>query len=232
MDSFTCASSPVSSVDEKAARIVAKEKEVVPLKRSVRSNRNINNYARFGSLGNMKNGSFTIFSSLLLLINAVPGEKKLLSIKNNNGKVKCSVVVPVPSQNMKDYRSIKIVNSGCSQLKTANIKAVAANLLQKSKQGLLQKNIFTKEEIEMEDTDEDDDDLNFDQIMQDTDAVLGAHEEDDDLSSAESSGSAYPKLVLTNEEKRLLSKVINASYDCATQYLRDKMPTVAKCLRD
>lgn len=140
----------------------------------------------------------------------VLGEHKLLHIKNSNGKAnKCSIVVPASSQNMKDFRSIKIVNSGCSQLKSANIKAVAANLLQKSKQGLLQKNIFTKEEFEMEDTDDDDDDdLNFDKIMQDTDAVLGAHDDDDDFSSAESSGSGYPKLVLTNEEKRLLSKVI------------------------
>lgn len=92
-------------------------------------------------------------------------------------------------------------------MKSANIKAVAANLLQKSKQGLLQKNIFTKEEFELEETDDDDDDLNFDQIMQETDAVLEAHDDDDEFSSAESSRSGYPKLVLTNEEKRLLSKV-------------------------
>lgn len=107
---------------------------------------------------------------------------------------------------MKDFRSIKIVNSGSSQLKSANIKAVAANLLQKSKQGLLQKNIFTKQEMELEDSEDEDDDLNFDKIMQETDAVLGAQFEDDDVSSAESCGSSYPKLVLTNEEKRLLSK--------------------------
>lgn len=80
--------------------------------------------------------------------------------------------------------------------------------MQKSKQGLLQKNILIpKQEIELDDDDEDDDDdLNYDDIMQDTDDVIAAHEDDDDLSSAESCSSGYPKLVLTNEEKRLLSK--------------------------
>lgn len=109
---------------------------------------------------------------------------------------------------MKDFRSIKIVNSG-STLKSANIKAVAANLLQKSKQGLLHKNIFIpKEEIDFQDDDDDDDDdmLSFDELMQETDQVLAAHEDDDDLSDAESCSSGYPKLVLTNEEKRLLQK--------------------------
>lgn len=215
MDLFSAGSSPIPTIAKTTPRIAAEQKEVVPLKRSIRNNRNIS-YARFGSLrntsnsNNSKSGSCIIVFHTFLLNRLVLGEHKLLQIKNSNGKAtKCSIVVPASSQNMKDFRSIKIVNSGCSQLKSANIKAVAANLLQKSKQGLLQKNIFTKEEIEMEDTDDDDDDdLNFDKIMQDTDAVLGAHDDDDDFSSAESSGSGYPKLVLTNEEKRLLSKVV------------------------
>lgn len=139
-------------------------------------------------------------------------DQKVLHLKNNNNKSR-SIIVPVAAQNIRDFRSIKIVNSGSSQLKSANIKAVAANLLQRSKQGLLQQNIrITKQEIEMDnddDDDEDDDDddemLNFDDIMLDSDNVIAAHE-DDDFSSAESCSSGYPKLVLTNEEKRLLSK--------------------------
>lgn len=138
----------------------------------------------------------------------VSGDQKVLQLKNVNGKSR-SIIVPVSSQNIKDFHSIKIVNSGSSQLKSANIKAVAANLLQRSKQGLLQKNILIpKQEINFHDDDDDDDDdtLNFDEIMQDTDDVLAAHEDDEDLSSAESCSSGYPKLVLTNEEKRLLAK--------------------------
>jgi cyclic AMP-responsive element-binding protein 3 len=138
----------------------------------------------------------------------VLGDQKLIHVKNGNGKSR-SIIVPVSSQNMKDFRSIKIVNSGSSQMKT-NIKAVAANLLQRSKQGLLQKNILIpKQEIDLHDDDDDDDDdemLNFDELMEETDQVLAAHEDDDDLSSAESCSSGYPKLILTNEEKRLLAK--------------------------
>lgn len=109
---------------------------------------------------------------------------------------------------MKDFRSIKIVNTGSSQIKSANIKAVAANLLQKSKQGLLQKNILiAKQDIDFDQDDDDDDDmLSFDELMEQTDQVIAAHEDDDELSDAESCNSGYPKLLLTNEEKRLLQK--------------------------
>lgn len=124
-------------------------------------------------------------------------------MKNGNNKSR-SIIVPVTSQNNKEFHSIKIVNSGSAQLKSANIKAVAANLLQKSKQGLLQKNILiSKQEFE-----DDSNVLNFDEIMQETDEMIAAHEDndDEDLSSSESCSSGYPKLVLTNEEKRLLAK--------------------------
>jgi len=136
-------------------------------------------------------------------------------LKSNNKSR--SIIVPMSSQNnIKDFHSIKIVNSGSAQLKSANIKAAAANLLQKSKQGLLQKNVMMipKQEIDFHDDDDDEDDdddddddaLNFDDIMQETDQVIAAHDDDDDISSAESCSSGYPKLILTNEEKRLLSK--------------------------
>lgn len=128
-------------------------------------------------------------------------------MKNTNNKAR-SIIVPVASQNNKEFHSIKIVNSGSAQLKSANIKAVAANLLQKSKQGLLQKNIL----ISKQDFEDDASMLNFDEIMQETDDVIAAHEDqndddDEDGSSSEQScSSGYPKLVLTNEEKRLLAK--------------------------
>lgn len=130
-----------------------------------------------------------------------------MHLKNTSNSKSRSIIVPVAPQN--NIHSIKIVNSGSAQLKSANIKAVAANLLQKSKQGLLQKNILIpKQEI----ADFEDDMLSFDEIMQETDEMIAAHEDnsldddDDDISSSESCSSGYPKLVLTNEEKRLLAK--------------------------
>lgn len=147
-----------------------------------------------------------VFCNLFCLLS---GDQKILHLKNGSGKSR-SIIVPVSSQNIKDFHSIKIVNSGSSQLKSANIKAYAANLLQRSKQGLLQKNILIpKQEIDFHEDDEDDDDddmLNYDDIMQESDDVIAAHEDDEDFSSAESCSSGYPKLVLTNEEKRLLAK--------------------------
>ncbi|XP_070490791.1 cyclic AMP response element-binding protein A-like isoform X2 [Chironomus tepperi] len=164
------------------------------LKRSTRTNRN-----------NMKYGSATMKNTSSNNNNVKKGEQKILHVKNASNKSR-SIIVPVNSQNNKEFHSIKIVNSGSAQLKTANIKAVAANLLQKSKQGLLQKNIL----ISKQDFEDDASMLNFDEIMQETDEMIAAHvdedNDDDDESSAESCSSGYPKLVLTNEEKRLLSK--------------------------
>lgn len=143
-----------------------------------------------------------LITACLTNVSIILADQKLHQVKNVNGKSRSIIV-----DNIKDFRSIKIVNSGSSQMKSANIKAVAANLLQKSKQGLLQKNILiTKQEMEMDDFD-DDEALNFDDIMQESDDVIAAHDDDDDLSSsAESCSSGYPKLVLNNEEKRLLAK--------------------------
>lgn len=166
------------------------------LKRSTRTNRN-----------NMKYGSATMKNTSGNNNNNVKkGEQKILHVKNVGNKSR-SIIVPVNSQNNKEFHSIKIVNSGSAQLKSANIKAVAANLLQKSKQGLLQKNIL----ISKQDFEDDASMLNFDEIMQETDEMIAAHNndednDDDDDSSAESCASGYPKLLLTNEEKRLLAK--------------------------
>jgi len=47
-----------------------------------------------------------------------------------------------------DVRTIKIINASNLKSKSPNIKLAAANLLQQSKQGLVQKNVLvTKEQL-------------------------------------------------------------------------------------
>lgn len=75
-------------------------------------------------------------------------EQKVLTVKAGGGVTKQRSII-VSAQNIKDFHTIKIVKSSPSQLgKSPNIKAVAANLLQKSKQGLINKNVYIpKEEL-------------------------------------------------------------------------------------
>lgn len=59
-----------------------------------------------------------------------------------------SILLPVSFQDVKDFRTIKIINASNFNNKSANIKLAAANLLQQSKQGLVQKNVlFSKEQL-------------------------------------------------------------------------------------
>lgn len=59
-----------------------------------------------------------------------------------------SILLPVSFQDVKDFRTIKIINTSNLNTKSANIKLAAANLLQQSKQGLVQKNVlFSKEQL-------------------------------------------------------------------------------------
>lgn len=59
-----------------------------------------------------------------------------------------SILLPVSFQDVKDFRTIKIINASNMNNKSANIKLAAANMLQQSKQGLVQKNVlFSKEQL-------------------------------------------------------------------------------------
>lgn len=59
-----------------------------------------------------------------------------------------SILLPVSFQDVKDFRTIKIINASNLNNKSANIKLAAANMLQQSKQGLVQKNVlFSKEQL-------------------------------------------------------------------------------------
>lgn len=57
-----------------------------------------------------------------------------------------SILLPVSFQDVKDFRTIKIINTSNLNSKAANIKLAAANLLQQSKQGLVQKNVLVPRE--------------------------------------------------------------------------------------
>lgn len=78
------------------------------------------------------------------------GVRKLVRVQNQNqtsngGR---SILLPVSFQDVKDFRTIKIINASNLNNKSANIKLAAANMLQQSKQGLVQKNVvFSKEQL-------------------------------------------------------------------------------------
>lgn len=77
------------------------------------------------------------------------GVRKLVRVQNqNNSSSARSILLPVSFQDVKDFRTIKIINASNLNNKSANIKLAAANMLQQSKQGLVQKNVlFSKEQL-------------------------------------------------------------------------------------
>lgn len=179
-----------------------------------------------------------------------------------------SILLPVSFQDVKDFRTIKIINTSNMNNKSANIKLAAANMLHQSKQGLVQKNVlFSKEQLigeftfavisqnkcftfhfvwiplddsQSEPSTSDAESYVFEdvklqpvsqtslanQAMQTAKALISHNnsnsdaddddedDDDDDNSdythgaqmSAMSANGTYPKLMLTNEEKRLLDK--------------------------
>uniref|UniRef100_A0A182SD48 BZIP domain-containing protein n=1 Tax=Anopheles maculatus TaxID=74869 RepID=A0A182SD48_9DIPT len=64
--------------------------------------------------------------------------RKIIRMQQQTQQNGRQILVPVTIQ---DLRSIKIVNSNNMKSKSANIKLAAANMLQQSKQGLIQKNV-------------------------------------------------------------------------------------------
>lgn len=132
----------------------------------------------------------------------------------------------INTMDMKDLRTIKIINA--NTLKHPHLKLAAANLLQQSKQGLLPKNaMLAKEQYERQKPDisfdeEDSSEEQQNDLLFETNTTTAAtRDEDDDVEEEEDSddedeyGDKYPssagrgttdKLVLTAEERRLLSK--------------------------
>ncbi|XP_055549146.1 uncharacterized protein LOC129732354 isoform X2 [Wyeomyia smithii] len=162
--------------------------------------------------------------------NGQTGVRKIIRVQQQQQQNGRSILVPVSIQ---DLRTIKIVNSANLKTKSANIKLAAANLLQQSKQGLIQKNVvLPKEQLIVEDSDvfqngSDNESFAFEDIMQQSNSVIeqvqqqqqmvsdsdAELDQDDDLDGDDSvvgngktASGGYQKLVLTSEEKRLLAK--------------------------
>lgn len=70
--------------------------------------------------------------------------RKLVRVQNPSNPR--SILLPVSFQDVKDFRTIKIINASNLNNKSANIKLAAANLLHQSKQGLVQKNVLISKE--------------------------------------------------------------------------------------
>ncbi|XP_055605632.1 uncharacterized protein LOC129753808, partial [Uranotaenia lowii] len=106
--------------------------------------------------------------------NGSTGVRKIIRVQQQQQQNGRSILVPVSIQ---DLRTIKIVNSANLKTKSANIKLAAANLLQQSKQGLVQKNVvFKKEQLVVDDSDgtqaSDNESFVFEDIMQQSNSVI------------------------------------------------------------
>lgn len=102
------------------------------------------------------------------------GIRKIIRVQQQQQQNGRSILVPVSIQ---DLRTIKIVNSPNMKSKSANIKLAAANLLQQSKQGLIQKNVvLTKEQLIVDDSDatqnSDSESFVFEDIMHQSNSVI------------------------------------------------------------
>lgn len=192
-----------------------------------------------GSTANGKSGGTVFLNNKNVVLTsggASNGVRKIIRVQQQQQQNGRSILVPVSIQ---DLRTIKIVNPANLKAKSANIKLAAANLLQQSKQGLIQKNVvLSKDQLVMDDggsdtaPNSDNESFVFEDIMQQSNSVIeqvqkqqhqhhhslvsdsDAEDLDDDLDGDDGSSltggktasGAYQKLVLTAEEKRLLSK--------------------------
>uniref|UniRef100_A0A182LYJ4 BZIP domain-containing protein n=1 Tax=Anopheles culicifacies TaxID=139723 RepID=A0A182LYJ4_9DIPT len=107
----------------------------------------------------------------------VPGVRKFIRMQQQTQQNGRQVLVPVTIQ---DLRTIKIVNSTNMKNKSANIKLAAANMLQQSKQGLIQKNVvLSKDQLLVDDglsdaapSSSDSESYVFEDIMEQSNSVI------------------------------------------------------------
>lgn len=106
------------------------------------------------------------------------GVRKIIRMQQQTQQNGRQILVPVTIQ---DLRTIKIVNSNNLKSKSANIKLAAANMLQQSKQGLIQKNVvLSKDQLLIDDctlsdaapSSSDSESYVFDDIMQQSNSMI------------------------------------------------------------
>ncbi|XP_026461676.1 probable basic-leucine zipper transcription factor J isoform X2 [Ctenocephalides felis] len=119
---------------------------------------------------------------------------RLSTVNSGNTNNPRSILLPVTIKDMKDLRTIKIINASGLKKTSAGIKLAAANLLQQGKQGLLKNNVvLTQQQLGLDDS------FSEKGCNSDDSVLYDEHYE-------EEGESAYPRLVLTAEEQRLLIK--------------------------
>ncbi|XP_058119394.1 uncharacterized protein LOC131261390 isoform X2 [Anopheles coustani] len=109
--------------------------------------------------------------------NGAGGVRKIIRMQQPTQQNGRPILVPVTIQ---DLRTIKIVNTSNLKNKSANIKLAAANLLQQSKQGLIQKNVvLSKDQLLVDDglsdaapSSSDSESYVFEDIMQQSNSVI------------------------------------------------------------
>ncbi|XP_063539785.1 uncharacterized protein LOC134748883 isoform X2 [Cydia strobilella] len=122
-------------------------------------------------------------------VETVAPQRKVIRVAPMAGNPR-SILLPVTIKDMKDLKSIKIINA--ADLKNAsNIKLAAANLLSQSKRHDFK--VESRNDYEYENNNNCDDSGT-------------EHSDDDDDHAPQNNGGGYPRLVLTPEERRLLAK--------------------------
>ncbi|XP_049276515.1 uncharacterized protein LOC125760425 isoform X1 [Anopheles funestus] len=112
---------------------------------------NATNVKTIGGSGTLipKNLVLTSSSASSCNPSTVSGVRKIIRMHQQTQQNGRQILVPVTIQ---DLRTIKIVNSSNLKNKSTNIKLAAANMLQQSKQGLIQKNVvLSKDQLLIDD---------------------------------------------------------------------------------
>ncbi|XP_041980715.1 cyclic AMP-responsive element-binding protein 3-like protein 1 isoform X2 [Aricia agestis] len=123
-------------------------------------------------------------------VESVAPQRRVIRVAPMSGGNPRSILLPVTIKDMKDFKSIKIINA--ADLKNAsNIKIAAANLLSQSK----------LQDFKM-DTSSDD----YEQNNCDDSGTDRSDDEDEKETQINDGRNGYPRLVLTAEERRLLAK--------------------------